>query len=805
MNFNPMRIQIQVEGTVQGVGFRPFVYRLAHRHHLGGWVLNHPAGVEIEVEGKAQEIAQFLAELRQEPPPLARITDLTWREVVPRGEAQFAIQQSGGGCLSTMAVPADMAVCEDCRRELFDPANRRYRYPFINCTNCGPRFTIMRDIPYDRSQTTMASFRMCPACEKEYLNPLDRRFHAQPNACWDCGPRLQLLERNGAPLSAEDPIELAIALLQAGRIVAIKGLGGFHLAVDACQEPAVCRLRERKQREEKPLAVMAYALEGVGRFCQWGEKEVELLTSGPRPIVLLPKRSPDPLAPSVAPGQKVHGVMLPYAPLHYLLLRADPKTSSQGAAAAHPPEEAGASGWGDRGGSNDRPFLALVMTSGNLSHLPLAKDDAEAMTRLGGIADYFLVHNREIFVRADDSVTRVVRGKRQLLRRARGYVPEPIQLPGTGPTVLAVGGELKNTLCLIQGKRAYLSQHIGDLENGETYQVFLETIRHFQEILEAEPEILAYDLHPDYLSTQYALERAGPEKIGVQHHHAHLASCLAEHGWREGKVIGVVFDGTGYGLDGHLWGGEFLVGDDLDFRRAAHFAYLPLPGGAAAIRRPARMAISYLDQAFGKELPWLRLPLLERISTAELEVLLRMIQRGLSSPLTAGCGRLFDAVAALVGLRGEVSFEGQAAMELEMALEGEGDEAYDHSIAEELEGGERVRVVGWQPLIREVVEDLLRGTALGQISLKFHNAIVRSILQVCRRLREEEGLETVVLTGGVFQNAYLLAKTAEKLEAKDFKVLIPREVPPNDGGISLGQAVIARRSLQFRLESSRLL
>lgn len=753
------RIRILVEGIVQGVGFRPFVYGLAQHHRLSGWVSNNFRGVVIEVEGDPAGMEGFLSDLQAEAPPLARITGLRFWALPLQGDRGFVIRESQGNNSRRLAVPADTTVCKNCLRELFDPADRRYRYPFINCTHCGPRFTIVRDIPYDRLMTTMASFQMCPTCEREYTDPTDRRFHAQPNACWDCGPSLRLLDQGGKPMSGEDPLESALELLRDGGIMAVKGLGGFHLAADASNQLAIRRLRERKRREEKPFAVMACDLRAVRRFCRMEEEEAELLESASRPIVLLARRRPDLLAPAVAPDNHRYGVMLPYTPLHHLLIQG--------------------------------PFPALVMTSGNPGNKPLAKDDREALRDLQGIAEGFLTHDRDIFIRADDSVARVVRGRTQLLRRARGYVPRVIPLRPSyrvkrEPVILALGGELKSTICLVKGDQAYLSQHIGDLENAETYEVFRETVLHFQRILKVEPELLAHDLHPDYLSTQYAMEQEGIDRVGVQHHHAHMASCLAEHGW-EGKAIGVVFDGTGYGLDGSLWGGEFLVGDGFSFVRRAHFACLPLPGGAAAILHPYRMAVSYLYQAFGEDIRDLTLSLLDRIPLAELEVLLKVIRQGINAPSTSGCGRLFDAVAALVGLRDRISFEGQAAMELEMALEEGPDEAYDYQVLE----GRDAWVLDWRPLIREVVEDLGRGREVGLISLKFHNALVGAVVDLCDRLREE-GKGVVALTGGVFQNAYLQERMTERLEQEGFRVFTHLEVPPNDGGLSLGQAVVAR-------------
>ncbi len=748
------RYKVTVQGIVQGVGFRPFIYQQAVARRLTGYVTNTSHGVELEVEGEGPDLDDFIRTLRQDPPPLSRVTSLEVKPLASRGDSEFTILKSQAQETRSALISPDVAICPDCLREMRDPLDRRYRYPFINCTNCGPRYTIIKDIPYDRAKTTMAAFSLCPECAVEYHDPLNRRFHAQPNACWTCGPRVALLDGAGHPIDCADPIAETARLLREGWIVAIKGLGGFHLAVDALQEEAVRRLRQRKHREEKPLALMCPDLNRVREFARIEAEEEAVLASRERPIVLLKKREPALIAPAVAPGNQYYGVMLPYTPLHYLLL--------------------------------DHGFLALVMTSGNLSEEPICIDNVEAFLRLKGIADYFLVHNRDIHLRSDDSIVQQVSGSLRQLRRSRGFVPVPVFLAEPLAPILACGAELKNTVCLTKDDRAFISQHIGDLENLETLDFFQQTIDHLKQILQIEPEIIAYDLHPDYLSTRYALEQEGVELIGVQHHFAHLVGCLAEHGLNE-KVIGLMLDGSGYGLDGRIWGGEILVGDCGSFERCAHFAYLPLPGGARAIKEPWRMAVSYLYQAYGEKLWDLPLPWLKRIDRSKLEILVRMIQQGINSPLTSSCGRLFDGVAALIGLRETVAFEGQAAMELEMIQDRESGVLYD---VEVLKSQEALQILP-QPIIRGIVEDVRRGASKEQISRRFHRTLVEVLTQVCRILRDDRGLGKVALGGGVFQNRTLLTEMEVRLRAEGFQVFSKSLVPSNDGGISLGQAVAA--------------
>jgi hydrogenase maturation protein HypF len=555
------RKAVEISGIVQGVGFRPFIYRLATENNLTGFITNTAAGVSIEVEGVADAVASFLSRLPKEVPPLAHITSLVVADRPSVADTEFRILPSRVGEERTVLISPDVALCDDCLAELFNPRDRRFRYPFINCTNCGPRYTIVRDIPYDRAKTSMAAFPICPDCQREYDDPRDRRFHAQPNACWNCGPHVELWDRVGRRIDAGDPIPKTVELLAAGQIVAVKGLGGFHLAVDAMNEPAVALLRERKRRVEKPFAIMAPTLARLDELCQLDEVSRGLLQSPAHPILLLKKKQPERLAPFVAPFNRDLGVFLPYTPLHHLLFA-------------------------------DERLSAVVMTSGNISEEPIAIDNAEAVERLHELADYFLVHNREILLRADDSVMRVAGGRGRQVRRSRGYVPAPIFLKEEVLPVLAVGGELKNTICITRGREAFLSQHIGDLENLESYKFFTSTVAGFKRILQVEPKILAYDLHPDYFCTRWALEQTGMERVGVQHHHAHIASCMAEN-HLEGRVIGFALDGTGYGTDGHVWGGEVLVCDHGEFERVAHLDYVPMPGGSAAILEPRRMAISY--------------------------------------------------------------------------------------------------------------------------------------------------------------------------------------------------------------------
>jgi hydrogenase maturation protein HypF len=751
-----VRRQIEVSGIVQGVGFRPYIYRLATSRKLRGNICNTSAGVSIEVQGPAEMVQDFVEHLPADAPPLSRITSFVVRELACNRDADFRIVHSQAGEEVRTLISPDVAICPDCLRELFDPADRRYRYPFINCTNCGPRFTIVRDIPYDRPSTSMAVFPMCSACRTEYEDPLNRRFHAQPNACWDCGPQVELWDRSGRQVPCRDPIAEAASGLHAGLIVAVKGLGGFHLAADANNRAAVALLRDRKRRVEKPFAVMVPDSAAAQDICEVDNAARAALESMQRPIVLLPKKASRSIPDEVAPFNRYLGVFLPYTPLHYLLIR--------------------------EGG-----FKALVMTSGNLSEEPIAIANEEAVKRLGRLADYFLVHNREILLRCDDSVVRVTGGVMRQSRRSRGCVPVPVFLKDEQPSVLAVGGELKNTICLTKDKHAFLSQHIGDLENAESYSFFNEAIEHLQRILEICPTIIAYDLHPDYFSTKWALQQSGTRVVGVQHHHAHIASCMAEN-HLDGQVIGFALDGTGYGTDGHIWGGEVLVADYQNFERAAHFEYVPLPGGAAAIHEPWRMAVSYLAHHFGRDFLKLDIPFVRQLEHAKTNLLLRMIEQRINSPLTSSCGRLFDAVAALLGIRQQVNYEAQAAIELEMAISSP-QEGNGYSLDLTREGDSWI--ISTRALFKAIIADLRQNVALGEISRHFHDGLVSAFVQIAGLLRDKTALNRVCLSGGTFHNVYLSQQLESQLGEAGFEVFAQHEVPPGDGGLCLGQAVIA--------------
>jgi hydrogenase maturation protein HypF len=760
---------ISVRGIVQGVGFRPFVYGLAVKHNLKGWVCNTSEDVRIEVEGAPNAIKQFEKELETESPPLAHIEDTTVEYHSPVGYKNFEIRQSQALAGKYQLVSPDVATCQACLDELLNPEDRRYRYPFTNCTNCGPRFTIIESMPYDRPQTTMRHFQMCPQCQAEYDNPLDRRFHAQPNACSKCGPQVQLVDTRGNVVTKSDPIAVASEFLKEGKIVAIKGLGGFLLACDATSGSVVRTLRQRKNRPSKPLAIMVATVDEARRHCHVSPEEERLLTSPRSPIVLMRWRGDSSVSREVAPNLQFLGVMLPYTPLHHILLR-------------------------DTG-------LPLVMTSGNLSEEPIARDNDEALRRLSGIADYFLVHNRDIYSRYDDSVAMVERGTSQLVRRARSYAPYPVRLPFKISQVLGCGAEEKNTFCLTKDNYAFVSQHIGDMENMETLEHFDNSISLYKRLFHIEPEIIAHDLHPDYLATKYAreLRESGIRLIPVQHHHAHVASCLADNGL-ESPVIGVALDGTGMGADGNIWGGEFLVADYSSFRRAGHLEYLPLPGGAAAIKRPYRIAVGYvltllgenaLDAVIAREAKQSQLASIGQITEIEVEIIKRQIERKINSPLSSSMGRLFDAVSALLGIKGEIDYEGQAAVELEMAAHEEDyafvQESYPYRIAKE----EGIEVARLGDMLSAVVEDLHQDVSKGMISVKFHNTVARMINEMCRLIADATGIEQVALSGGVFQNRLLLRKTVSLLESNGFRVFTHGQVPCNDGGISLGQAVIA--------------
>lgn len=777
------RLRLLVVGIVQGVGFRPFVYRLATDLDLAGWVMNDPSGVTIEVEGSAAAVHDFRGRLLRDAPPLSWIEACKVREVAPLGGTGFEIRGSERADRPSALVSPDTATCSDCVRELYDPTDRRHRYPFINCTNCGPRFTIVRGIPYDRPYTTMAGFEMCVPCRAEYDDPRDRRFHAQPNACPECGPSVRLVDAAGRAVAepagpgGAEPIVRAARVLNEGAIVAVKGLGGVHLACIAADEEAVRRLRDRKHREDKPFAVMVPDLEAARGLVDLDETEVGLLASRERPVVLARRRPGAAVAEQVAPGHRDLGLMLPYSPLHHLLLA-----------------DAGAS---------------LVMTSGNVSDEPIAYRNDEALERLAAIADYFLLHDRPIHTRADDSVVRAVTlaGERRtlILRRSRGYVPVPVTLPDPAPvSLVACGAHLKNTFTVAEGRRAWVGHHIGDLENYETLRSFEEGIRHFETLFEIRPEAVAHDLHPDYLSTRYGLERAATEELealGVQHHHAHLAACLAEHG-RSGPALGVIYDGTGLGTDGTVWGGEILVGDAAGFERIGHLWPVRLPGGEAAIRRPWHMACAWLCALEeGDGVPTIPARLKGRVDAAEWDAVARLARTGIASPITTSVGRLFDAVSALCGLRLEVTYEGQAAIELEMAATGaDAVEEPGSEIGYPLPArrkADRPAVLDARELIHAVIADLEQGASPGRVARRFHAGLADGTVALCVAEAARLGLDTVAISGGVFQNVVLLERTVRQLAAAGLHPLVPQRLPPNDGGISYGQAVVlgaARRA-----------
>ena len=753
--------RILVEGVVQGVGFRPFVYRLAEIHRLGGTVRNGQHGVLIDAEGERENISRFLMELEAGAPSSARLGRITATWGMPhQGVQTFRIDTSAGEGEPTLFPAPDLAVCATCRAEMGDPGNRRHAYPFLNCTECGPRYTIIRALPYDRERTSMAAFSMCPACRREYLDPRDRRFHAEPTACPACGPRLALLDSSGRTLGVTDAIREAATALRAGRIVAVKGLGGYHLACDATVSGVVSELRRRKARDAKPLAVMVGNLETARRLCIVSEAEADLLQSAARPIVLLERRRPPgapALAAEVAPRLGHLGLMLPYTPLQHLLLE-----------------------------HVDHP---LVMTSGNRSDEPIAFQDDEALARLDGIADLFLAHDRPIEVRCDDSVARCLDGAPLLLRRARGYVPLAISLTHeAAEPILACGGELKNAFALVRGREVFLSQHLGDLEDERAYRAWTGAIAHLQRLLELTPRLVAHDLHPGYRSTVYARDLEGVRHVPVQHHHAHIASCLADNGI-DARVIGVAWDGTGYGTDGHVWGGEFLLADLEGFERAASFQEVAMPGGEGAIREPWRMAAVFLQAAYGEAMGDLDLAFVRRLDRAAWRVLSRAAERGLNAPLTSSAGRLFDAVASILGLRDRVDFEAQAAMELEALADPEPDRVYEVELGEK----EGRTIVPTPDLVRGVVEDLLAGVDAARIAGRFHASLADVLVRTCRRLRERSGLDRVALSGGVFQNLRILRSAIDGLGRAGFEVYTHHQVPPNDGGLALGQAAIAAR------------
>jgi len=764
---------IRVTGIVQGVGFRPFVYGLAARLNLRGWVCNTSAGVEIEVQGQKSQIESFIHSLEHEAPPLSKIDSIAVTDA-PAGieYSAFEIRHSARIEGEFQPISPDVALCGDCARELFDSNDRRYLYPFINCTNCGPRFTIIKDLPYDRPATTMADFPMCGACRSEYENPLDRRFHAQPTACPDCGPYVQLRNSssNSNSISSID-LRLSAVLkarqaLRNGGILAVKGLGGFHLACDASNEKAVDELRRRKGRAGKPFALMFADAKTAQRVCEVNEQELALLTGQEKPIVLLNARAGNKIAKSVAPGMDTLGAMLPYTPLHHLLLnQSDPALAKQPA----PP--------------------ILVMTSGNFSEEPIAIQNEDALERLAPLADVFLLHNRDIHIRCDDSVVRVEGYKAAFqpsmtyLRRSRSYAPYPVSLSFDSKPALAVGGELKNTFCLTRDRYAFLSQHIGDMENVEVYESFEQNVEHLSRLFRVQPEIIAHDMHPGYFTTTFAQRSTSmAQRIAVQHHHAHIASCMADNKLDDRRVIGLAFDGTGYGTDSAIWGGEVLLASYTDFERVAHLEYLPLPGGDSATRTPWRIAVGYAE-SLGLDIS--DLPFMESLDAQSVEIVRQQVRKNLNAPLTSSMGRLFDAVSSLIGIRNQVTYEAQAAIEMEVLSRRFISEAEPYPL--EFEGG-LIRV---GEMFRHILRDLRSGRPAGLIGACFHQTVCAMAVEAGKVIRQKTKINEAVLSGGVWQNQILLELAHEKLLRENFVVYTHRQTPANDGGLALGQAVIA--------------
>jgi hydrogenase maturation protein HypF len=759
-------VKIVVKGIVQGVGFRPFIYRLANNLSLSGTVFNSSVGVVIEVEGDELCIDEFLKKILLDAPPISNIDNIEVTSIPIDARIGFKINESLSQEGKFIPIAPDISICEYCLQELFSPTNHRFKYPFINCTNCGPRFTIIKDIPYDRKKTTMHKFRMCNVCKNEYLDQSNRRYHAQPNACKICGPQVKLLKNDASEVECDEPIKKTTNLLKQGKIVAIKGIGGFHLACDAENDAAVYKLRKRKKREEdKPFAIMLFDVESVRRYCEVNEQEEALLTSPQRPIVLLRKLPNCTISKYVAPKNNHLGVMLPYTPLHYLLFNSLSSTRYS--------------------------LLCLVMTSGNFSNEPLTKDNDEAIKRLGKIADYLLVHNRDIHISCDDSVSNVVAQKESIIRRSRGYAPLPIKLKFKLPQILATGAELKNTFCLTRDNYAFISQHIGDLKNYETLQYYKKSIEHFKKLFRIEPEIIAHDLHPDYLSTKfakeyYALHSTFYSILPIQHHHAHIVSCMAENGVNE-PVIGVALDGIGYGTDGKIWGGEFMIVDYKSFKRIGHLKYIPMPGGDMATIEPYRMAISYLYMVFGRKFMNLELNFNKRWKKEQVNILIDMIDKNINSTQTSSYGRLFDAVSSILGICDKVNYEAQAAIELEMIASTDVDKKYKYEII----SNENMLIIDPSNIIQEIIKDMLNNISVNIISAKFHNTLIEIINEMCIRLKNYFKIDKVALSGGVFQNRYLTEGVIRKLTNYGFICYHHSKVPTNDGGISLGQAVIA--------------
>jgi hydrogenase maturation protein HypF len=771
--------RILINGIVQGVGFRPFIFSLAGRYQLSGWVRNTSGGVEIEVSGTPQQLTDFTDSIRQEAPPLSKIESLQV-ETIPKVEHQgFEILSSQAIEGDFQPISPDVNICQDCFRELFTPEDFRYRYPFINCTNCGPRITIIKDIPYDRPKTTMAGFDLCSKCESEYLDPLDRRFHAQPVACPDCGPEIWLESSQNLKIElsrGDQALNMAQELLGDGKIGAIKGLGGFHLACDAENSIAIDALRGRKNRPSKPLAVMMPDLEIVRKYCLISDEEADLLVSAQSPILLLERNPEKSLPRSIAPNQNTIGVMLPYTPLHHLL-------------------------FADQSGQN--PYQVLVMTSANFRGNPILTDNGDVREQLRQIADFYLFHNRDIHVHCDDSVVRVAeldqhRSQLYPIRRSRGYAPQPITSPLKSPPILAVGAELKNTFCHTRESYAFLSQHLGNLKNYQTLTSFEKSVKHFENLFRIEPALLVHDLHPDYLSSRYAIDRSEKENLptlSVQHHHAHIASCLGDnHDPGLEPVIGMSFDGIGYGDDGAIWGGEILIADYSSYQRFGHLEYFPLPGGDLAAKEPWRIALALLDQA---GLPWD--PSIPAVGYAQklkdqipdvkpIDVLKKQLQSRTNTPLTSSLGRLFDGIAALLGIRQTISYEAQAAIELEAIVDPSEQGFYPLEITAE-------NIISISPIISGMLEDYQQGTKIRTLAARFHNTLAGLVLELAQRAKREYSLDRIALSGGVWQNMSLLIKTYQNLSNAGFQILTHKQIPANDGGISLGQALIGQKHL----------
>ena len=763
-----LRKRIEVKGIVQGVGFRPFIYKLAHQFELGGFVCNNNRGVEIEIEGEDSKINQFIKAVELESPPLSEINELKIYDSVVQNSEDFKIEKSSASLGNQTFISPDVSICEDCKNELFDKTNRRYFYPFINCTNCGPRFTIIENIPYDRKQTTMRHFEMCDKCSAEYEDPFDRRFHAQPNACAKCGPKVWLKSEH--EIYYKNGFEKAVEFILDGKIMAAKGLGGFHLAVDANNAAAVKRLRERKNREAKPLAIMVPDIETVRRITECDLEEEKILLSIERPILLLNKLKKAVLCEDIAPGNNRLGIMLPYTPLHYILFEMLKRNL------------------------NDNKIPALVMTSANLSEEPIAIDNDEAMRRLKNIADVYLLHDREILIRADDSVLINVNGRYRTLRRSRGFVPKAIPLLEESPSILGVGAELKNTICLSKNKSAFVSQHIGDLSNLKAYNFFEDTIKHLQKILDMEAEYIAYDMHPDYLSSKWARENIGHKSFAVQHHHAHLASCMLENRLDE-KVIGIILDGTGLGYDGTIWGGEILIGNYSEFERFAHLEQFPLPGGDAAAKEPWRTALSYLYNSFEGEIPLSNI--FEEFPAKEV---LQILEKNINSPLTSSAGRLFDAVSFIAGGVSKIRYEAEAAIQITQAVSKPSGEKFTYD-----EFNPEKKIIPLKKMIREIFKNVLAGAGFTEIADNFHFTLTQIFLDVCFAARNKYAINKIVLSGGVFQNEVLLTQLENILNQNGFEVFSHSTIPTNDGGISLGQAAIAAKLIQQRLEAPKFI